>query len=117
MDRLSEGARQRLNAELTRLMRRATDDGRLIEAGWLALRLAAVPPDAPQLQVDEMRNAFFAGAQHLFASIMGVLDEGSEPTAADLRRMDLISSELEAFITLYSLKHGLPAEPRHGGRA
>jgi hypothetical protein len=71
------------------------DDGRLIEAGWVGLKLAAIPKDAPQVQVDEMRLAFMAGAQHLFASIMGILDPGEEPTDADLRKMDLIAAELD----------------------
>lgn len=71
------------------------DDGKLIEAGWMALRLAAIPKDAPRVQVDEMRLAFMAGAQHLFASIMGILDPGDEPTEADLRKMDLIAAELD----------------------
>jgi hypothetical protein len=42
-----------------------------------------------------MRTAFMAGAEHLFSSVMNVLDPGQEPTADDLRRMDLIHTELE----------------------
>lgn len=75
--------------------RQLADDGRLIEAGWVGLKLAAIPKDAPKVQVDEMRLAFMAGAQHLFASIMGILDPGDEPTEADLRKMDLIAAELD----------------------
>lgn len=75
--------------------RKLADDGKLIEAGWVGLKLAAIPKDAPQVQVDEMRLAFMAGAQHLFASIMGILDPGEEPTDADLRKMDLIAAELD----------------------
>lgn len=107
---------ERLHAELTRMMKRAADNGQLIEQGWLSLRLVAVPPDAPQVQIDEMRQAFFAGAQHLFSSIMGILDPGSEPTDADMRRMDLIQSELDAFITIYAAKHGVPMPDRGGPR-
>lgn len=33
-----------------------------------------IPKEAPQIQVLEMRVAFFAGAQHLFARIMAVSD-------------------------------------------
>ena len=84
-------------AYLERLSRELTDKGKLIEAGWVGLRLAAIPDDAPAVQLDEMRKAFFAGAQHLFSSIMTILDEDREPTDADLRRMGLISDELEAF--------------------
>ena len=82
---------------LDRLARELTDRGHLIEAGWVGLRLAAIPADAGEIQVAEMRKAFMAGAQHLFASIMGILEPDQEPTEKDLERMDLIAAELEAF--------------------
>lgn len=99
-----------LNKEASRprlalLERELADNGKLIEAGWVGLRLAAIPLDAPAVQLDEMRSAFFAGAQHLFASIMTILEPDAEPTDADLRRMDLIHAELEAFIQSFELKH------------
>lgn len=93
---------------LRRLERELADKGKLIEAGWVGLRLAAIPEDAGKLQLEEMRNAFFAGAQHLFASIMSVMDEDREPTDADLRRMDLISAELDLFIRDFSRRHQMP---------
>jgi len=74
--------------------KKLADDGKLIEAGWVGLR-STIDPAAPQVQVDEMRLAFMAGAQHLFASIMGILDPGEEPTEADLRKMDMIGAELD----------------------
>jgi hypothetical protein len=79
------------------LSKKLTDQGKLIEAGWIGCRIMWVPKDAPEVQVTEMRRAYMAGAQHLFASIMGILDPGTEPTAKDLARMDLIHTELEAF--------------------
>lgn len=96
---------------LDQIAKEMTDKGKLIEAGWIGLRIAAIPLDAPALQIEEMRNAFFAGAQHLFSSIMGILDPGEEPTEADMKRMDLISDELEGFIQKYKLKH-FPADGR-----
>lgn len=93
---------------LRRLERELVDSGKLIEAGWVGLRLAAIPEDAGKTQLEEMRNAFFAGAQHLFGSIMGILDEDREPTEADLRRMSLISAELETFIRDFSRRHKMP---------
>lgn len=92
---------------LRRLHQELVDKGLLIEAGWVSLRIAAIPDDASKLQLDEMRQAFFAGAQHLFASIMTFLDEGEDPTADDLRRMDLIHDELDKFITEYKRRHGI----------
>lgn len=96
---------------LIELQRRLTDKGLLIEAGWIGLRIACIPPDASELQLDEMRGAFFAGAQHLFSSMMSILDEDREPTENDLRRMDLIDKELRAFIADYSRRHGLTGFP------
>jgi hypothetical protein len=88
------------NAEallLAQFTKRLSDDGQLIEAGWQGMK-AMVLRDAPEVQVREMRKAFFSGAQHLFASIAGFLEEGDEPTANDMRRMEMIHVELEAFV-------------------
>lgn len=93
---------------MTDLGRKLADDGRLIEAGWVGLRKGWVPEDAPPEQLADMRKAFMAGAQHLFTSIMNVMDEDREPTEADLRRMDLIHRELEEFGT--TLVIDLPVE-------
>jgi hypothetical protein len=82
---------------LKRLSVELTDKGKLIEAGWIGLRLALHLEDAPKVQLEEMKKAFFAGAQHLFSSIMTILDEDKEPTDADLKRMSLISDELDTF--------------------
>lgn len=105
-----ESTRPGLSPEaLQALSKTLTDNGLLIEAGWTALRAAAIPKDAPALQLEEMRNSFFAGAQHLFSSIMTILDPGTEPTDADLGRMALIQDELNRFIRDYQLRR-LPAE-------
>lgn len=89
--------------------RKLVDDGRLIEAGWIGLKMISVPEGAPSLQIEEMRNSFFAGAQHLFASIMGILEPGAEPTDKDLRRMDLIHEELNRFLEDFKLRHSKTA--------
>ena len=82
------------------LAQRLADDGKLVEAGWVALQAMAISPVASKVQRDEMRMAYFAGAQHLFSSIMSILDPGSDqPTERDLARMDLIDAELIAFAT------------------
>ena len=84
------------------------DEGRLLEAGWVSLRMAVIPPNAPAIQIDEMRMAYMAGAQHLFASIMTILDPGEEPSEADLRKMDLIGAELDAFAEEMELRIRAP---------
>ena len=102
---------QQLALDLTKKL---VENGQLLEAGWVSLRVFAVPPNAPQVQLDAMREAFFAGAHHLFNSVMAVMDSGKEPTADDLRRMAMIQSELDAFIEQFKVKHGMAhnEEPR-----
>ena len=75
------------------------DKGKILEGGWVAMR-ALILPDFPDMtvQVTEMRKAYFAGAQHLFASIMAVMDSDREPTANDMRIMDSIQKELDEFV-------------------
>ena len=92
-------------AYLERKTRELMDAGKLIEAGWIGMRIACIPDSAPADQLDEMRMAFFAGAQHLFASLCGGLDPDAEPTDADLRRMDLIDAELRTFIRDFEMRN------------
>lgn len=96
-----------LKALADRLAKHLTDEGKLIEAGWTQYDKLVLSPNAPQIQRDECRLAFFAGAQHLFGSILGILDPGSEPTDKDLERMSQIHAELQAFIVVFSAKHGV----------
>ncbi len=98
-------------SHLEKLSRDLTDKGKIIEAGWIGLRLAAIPLDAPAIQLEEMRGAFFAGAQHLFSSMMAIMDPGEEPTEDDLARLSLIQNELDNFIQQFELKH-FPAKGR-----
>lgn len=90
-----------------KLSRDLVDDGLLIEAGWQALRAVAMPANTPKDQIAEMRNAFFAGAQHVFSSIMSMLEEGAEPTENDLARMTQINDELDRFVADYKQAHHL----------
>jgi len=94
---------------LEQLSRKLADEGRLIEAGWVALRIQAIPHNAPAVQLQEMRMAFMAGAQHLFSSIMTILEEGVMETEADMTRMELIHKELETFGKELELRVGKPA--------
>ena len=84
-------------AFLERLTRELADQGKLVEAGWVGYRLMVMSPDAPAVQLDECRIAFMAGSQHLFSSIMTMLDPGDGESEADLHKMDLIDKELRAF--------------------
>lgn len=71
----------------------------------LIVREAVAPLIAPPEQIACMREAFYAGAQHLFGSIMGFLDPGDESTDRDLERLDKVQEELQGFIEEYKLQH------------
>lgn len=95
-------------AQVTELSRRIADDGKLVAAGWLGYQMMVIPDGASETQVNETRQSFFAGAQHLFTSIMTILDSGAEPTASDLRKMDLIHRELDEFGKQFALRFAKP---------
>lgn len=79
------------------LLRELSDRGQIIEGGWRAYELLTLRGTS-ELQRSECRKAFFFGAQHLFASVLGMMDEDKEPTAQDLERMDKLDKELKRFI-------------------
>jgi len=93
---------------LEALTKQLADDGRLIEAGWVSLRLACDLIDAPADQLEAMRNSFFAGAQHLLGSIMTFLEGDDEATEADVRRLTAIATELDGFIADFTLRNIRP---------
>lgn len=92
-------------AELETICRELADKGKLIEIGWLGYRFSVLAADAGPVQIEETRRAFFAGAQHLFGSIMSILEPGTEGTSKDLERIFLIDRELAEFIAQFKVKH------------
>lgn len=63
---------------------------------WTRYRQEIVPTTAPTVQVQESQRAFYAGAWALWRLIMAT-DPGLEPTEADLKKMDQLHDELQAF--------------------
>lgn len=82
--------------------------GKLVELGWQILRISAIDPEASSAQVDDMRTAFFAGAQHVFASILAMLESEDEPTEGDISRMTMIHNELNKFSKEFRLRFTPP---------
>ena len=90
-DSMSSTAKM-LRSEVRKLARR----GKLIDEAFKVFQ-RAVYPGAPPDQVHEMRVCFFAGAAEIHALTMASLDEGEEPTAADLEFMSQWVDELDRF--------------------
>jgi hypothetical protein len=79
------------------LTKKLMDAGLIIEVGWQGFQSTCIPKDASTHQRIDMRNAFFAGAVHLYASIMTGLEGGTEPTSKDMNRMQNIHDEITEF--------------------
>lgn len=66
-------------------------------AVWQGYAKHVMPPDAPPIQTQESRRAFYAGAQGLLGIVMKFLDPGEDPTDADLERFGKVVDELQRF--------------------
>lgn len=76
---------------------RATTPIHSVAAAWAELSQHIFDGDTTATQRNEMRRAFYAGATTLFQTIMAMLDPGTEPTPADLAKMDRLHAELKHF--------------------
>jgi len=83
------------NDQILQMTKSFADAGLLISAGWVGCQAALTNESTPRATVDKLRDAYFSGCQHVFNSIMGILDPGEEPTEADLNRLTLLADELE----------------------
>ena len=98
----------RIQAAADKLVRSLADGGQLIAAGWQAYRLLCLktPPHEAR---DDLREAFMAGAEHTFTSMLGMLDPGEKETEADMQRMVRLDAELEPVRRMLKLKYGRTA--------
>ncbi len=80
------------------LTHKLVNEGKLIAGGFAAYlmsnKIEVADPAMPALN-----DAYMAGAEHLWASIMATLDPGADETPADMRRMDAIQTEIDAWRT------------------
>lgn len=89
------------------LCKRLVDQGKIIESAFPGLRLGEhplVPATATAEEIENAKLIFMAGAQHLFGSIIAIMDQDREPTDRDLARMDAIDQELKGWTDLLKLR-------------
>lgn len=65
-----------------------------IQKAWLSLRHLAIPANASQVQLTEMRRSFYCRAQ---AMLKEVLDASDLPEEQAMKVMDQLHSGLEQF--------------------
>jgi hypothetical protein len=93
-------SREQFDKLIVGVTRGMADESKLIAIGWYGFDKHVIPSDASEQQRRDMCIAFFAGADHLYSSIMSMLDPGVEETPGDMRRMAAIHDELEKFRNL-----------------
>lgn len=91
---------QLTEAQLQELVKNLAGAGKLVQAGWVACAMMYIDRSTPSKVEEKVRNAYFAGAEHVFKSIIAMLDPGDEITEADLNRMTLLHNEIEEWATL-----------------
>lgn len=69
----------------------------LMAEQWDSFARAVLPADAPAVQRQEMRRAFYAGAQGIMFGVIAALAPDSEPTTEDLKVMENLQTELNDF--------------------
>lgn len=72
----------------------------LMAEQWDSFAREVLPKDAPPTQRQEMRRAFYAGAQGILHGIMAVLAASDTPTPEDLEAMANLEQELSDFVDL-----------------
>ncbi len=72
----------------------------LMAEQWDSFARAVLPKDAPAVQRQEMRRAFYAGAQGILHGVIMALAPEKEPTEDDLEMMANLERELSEFAEL-----------------
>lgn len=86
----------KIRAAAIAISKEAAGRGQLIDIGWRSYAVVMTPASTPE-ELEKFRYAYYSGAEHLFMSIMDVMDDDREPTDRDLEVMQKISREIEAF--------------------
>jgi len=94
-------SREQFHKLIVDVTRGIATEGKLIALGWYGFEKHLLPADVGDQQRRDMCIAFFAGADHLYSSIMSMLDPGTEETPGDMKRMAAIHDELEQFRNLF----------------
>ena len=70
---------------------------KIVDGLWRQYMERVMPVDAPQVQVQECRRAFYAGAHGVMAEIARLASPGDDVTPADDQLMESILAELVMF--------------------
>lgn len=70
---------------------------RILADEWNSYARAVIPNDVSDVQREEMRNTFYAGALGVFNALVVNLSKGPDVQPEDLERMADLNAELKEF--------------------
>lgn len=65
---------------------------------WANYEKQVIPAGASTVQIQETKRAFYAGSHALLTTLVDILDQDNDVTDKDLKVMDDLYQELEAFV-------------------
>lgn len=65
---------------------------------WATYAERVLPAGASDVQRQETKRAFYAGADGMLTSLLRLFGEGDEPTPEDLDLMQDVQDEIKAFV-------------------
>jgi len=69
----------------------------LMAEQWSEFAGKVLPPNCSTVQSQEMRRAFYAGAQAILFKVIAAFAPETEPTEADIQMMEDVNQELQDF--------------------
>ena len=97
---ISKASPIQINDELQKLVDLAnssTKNKGILHEGFELLKNAIIPADAKSSQVNDMRVAYYSGAQAVMTLMFVLLDPNKEPSLIDLAKIDKMVTELRDF--------------------
>lgn len=80
-------------------------DQKLIESEWIGFKIAiGLDDSASQIQIDEMRNAFYAGARFMDTTIVQLGEADIKPSEFDAA-INGIEAEFATFLSDFAAKN------------
>jgi hypothetical protein len=104
--------REELNV---RIIRHYAEQGQLCKLGWTAFQ-AGIQASGITFSEHErvlMRDAFYMGIQHCYASMMQTVGEDEGNEEADFKIMKTFTDELHEFLQDFMVRHEVFAKANH----
>src|SRR5262245_50577444 len=85
-----------------------------VAAAFASYRQHVIPPDAPPIQVEECRRAFYAGSYAMLMNVAANIGDASTSEEDGITQLEGLQAECEAFLRA-QVAPPPPAVVEHGG--